>query len=155
MDAKISICAPLPTIRYIFYQKHINFLNRAVDTPSNGKDVVDVINSVQKQYLATCLKMLSTTKVDKIDSKRMRVDAMTTNVKVGFAGEFNPSLDIRDEIGTKIDEKHMKREAKSHLNHKYHWVHKEEDILFNGMKAVYNIRNNQDEVTMKQFYHIR
>ena len=36
-----------------------------------------------------------------------------------------------------------------------HWVHKEEDILFNGMKDVYKILNNQDKVTMKNVYHIR
>ena len=48
----------------------------------------------------------------------------------------------------------MKREAKAHLNHKYYWVHKEEYILFNGMKDVYNILNNKYKVTMKHFYHI-
>ena len=64
-------------------------------------------------------------------------------------------LDICDEIGTKGDKKHAKLEAKAHLQHKYYWVHKEEDILFNSMKAVYNILNNRDKITMKQFYHIR
>ena len=49
----------------------------------------------------------------------------------------------------------MKREAKARLNHKYYWVHKEEDIIFNGMKDVYKILNNQDKVTIKHFYLIR
>ena len=49
----------------------------------------------------------------------------------------------------------MKHEAKARLKHKYYLLHKEEDILFNGMKDVYKILNNMDEVTMKQFYHIR
>ena len=35
-------------------------LDRAVDTPGHGKDVVDVFNAVQKRYLATCLRMRST-----------------------------------------------------------------------------------------------
>ena len=48
----------------------------------------------------------------------------------------------------------MKRKAKSRLKQKYYWVHKEEDILFNGMKAICIILNNQDKVTMKHFYHI-
>ena len=39
-------------------------------------------------------------------------------------------MDIRDEIGTKGDNKIVKREAKVHLNHKYYWLHKEEDIIF-------------------------
>ena len=56
------------------YQK---FLDRAVDTQVHGKDVVDGFNDVQKRYLATCLRMRSTTEKDKIDSKRMRVEAMT------------------------------------------------------------------------------
>ena len=49
----------------------------------------------------------------------------------------------------------MKRKAKALLNHKYYCLYKEEDILFNGIKDVYNILNNQDKVTMKHFYHIR
>ena len=52
-------------------------IDRAVDTPGHGKDVVDGFNDVQKRYLATCLIMRSTTEKDKIDSKRMRVEAMT------------------------------------------------------------------------------
>ena len=52
-------------------------------------------------------------------------------------------------------EKHAKREAKAILKHKYYWVHKEEDICFDGMKDVYKIMNNQDKVTMKRNYHIR
>ena len=64
-------------------------------------------------------------------------------------------MDLRDEIGTKGDKKHAKREAKARLKHKYYWVHKEEDILFNFMKAVYNILNNQDKMTTKHSYHIR
>ena len=60
-------------------------LDRAVDTPGHGKDVVDGLNAVQKQYLATCLRMRSTTEKDKIDSKRMCVEAMTEKVEVIFA----------------------------------------------------------------------
>ena len=48
-----------------------------------------------------------------------------------------------------------RREAKARLKHKYYWIRKDEDTLFNGMKAVYKILNNKDKVSMKQFYHIR
>ena len=98
--------------------------------------------------------MRSTPEKDKIDSKFMRVDAMTKKGEVSFSKECKRLLDLRDEIGTKGDKKHAKREAKARLNNKYYWVHKEEDILFNGMNAVYKIMNNQDKVTMKHFYHI-
>ena len=64
-------------------------------------------------------------------------------------------MDLCDEIGTKGDKKHAKREAKARLNHKYYWIHKEEDTLLSGMKAVYKILNNKDKGTMKYFYHIR
>ena len=46
-------------------------------------------------------------------------------------------------------------------NERVYWIfvtkliHKEEDTLFNGMKAVYKILNNKDKVSMKHFYHIR
>ena len=53
------------------------FLDRAEDTPGHVKDVVYGFNAVQKRCLATCLRMRSTPEKDKIDSKRMRVEAMT------------------------------------------------------------------------------
>ena len=63
-------------------------------------------------------------------------------------------MDLRDEIGTNGDKKQAKREAKARLKHKYYWIHKEEDTIFNSMKAVYKILNNKDKVSMKPYYHI-
>ena len=111
-------------------------LDRAVDTPGHGKDVVDGFNAVHKRYLDSCLRMRRTPEKHKIDSKRMRVEAMTEKGEVNFAEECKRLLDLRDEIGTKGDKKHAKREAKARLKHKYYWIQKEEDTLFNGMKAV-------------------
>ena len=99
--------------------------------------------------------MRSTPEKDKIDSNCMRVEAMTEKGEVSFAKEFKRSLDLCGEIVTTGDKKHAKREAKACLKQKYYWVHKEEDALFNGMKAVYKILNNKDKVSMKHFYHIR
>ena len=93
-------------------------LDRAVDTPGQGKDVLDGFNAVQKRYLVTCLRMRSTSEKDKIDSKRMRVEAMTEKGEVSFAKECKRLLDLCDEIGTKGDKKHAKREAKARLKHK-------------------------------------
>ena len=111
-------------------------LDRAVDTSVHGKDVVDGFNAVQKQYLDTCLRMCSTPGKDKINSKCMRVDAMTNKGELRSAKECRCLLNLCDEIDTKGGKKHAKCEAKSRLNHKYYWVHKEEYILFNSMKAV-------------------
>ena len=72
------------------------FIGRAVDTPGRGKDVFDGFNTVQKLYLATCLRMSSTPEVDNIDSKRMLVYAMTKKVEVSFSEECKRSLDLRD-----------------------------------------------------------
>ena len=80
--------------------------------------------------------MRNTLEKEKIDSKHMRVEAMTEKGEVSFAEECKRLLDLRDEIGTKGDKKHAKREAKAQLKHKYYWIHKEEDTLFNGMEAV-------------------
>ena len=116
---------------------------------------MDGFNTDQKRYLAPGLRMRSTPEKYKIDSKRMRVEAMRENREVISAEECKHLLDLCDEIGTKDDKKHAKREAKERLKHKYYWVRKEEDTLFNGMKAVYKILNNKNKVTMKHFYHIR
>ena len=79
---------------------------------------------------------------ESIDSKCMRVEAMTEKGEVRFAEECKRLLDLRDEIGTKGNKKHEKREAKARLNHRYSSIHKEEDIIFNGMKDVYKILNS-------------
>ena len=54
----------------------------------------------------------------------MLVDAMTDKGEVSFSEECKRLMDIRDEIGTKGDKKHAKREAKECLNEKYYWVYK-------------------------------
>ena len=64
-------------LSYVFSIKSYQIiLDRAVDTPGHGEDVVDGFNAVQKQKLAIFLIICSTPEVEKIDSKRMRVDAM-------------------------------------------------------------------------------
>ena len=123
--------------------------------PVHEQDIVDGFNAIQKRLLPTCLRIRSTPKLDKIGSKSMCVHAMTEKGKLSFAEECKSLLEHHDKIGTKGDKKNRKREAKAHLKHKYNQSHTEEDIIFNGMKAVYNILNNQDKVTMKHFYHIR
>ena len=52
--------------------------------------------------------MSSTPEVDNIDSKRMRVYAMTSKVEVIFAEECKSLLDLCDEVGTKGDKKDSK-----------------------------------------------
>ena len=93
-------------------------VDRAIDTTGNGKYVVDGFNAVQKWYLSTCLIILSTSEVNNIDSKRMRVYAMTDKGEVSFAKKCKHLPNLCDEIGTKGDKKHAKREAKAHLKHK-------------------------------------
>ena len=68
--------------------------------------------------------MRSTPEVDNIDSKRMRVDAMTQKGHARFSKECKGLIYLRDEIGTKGDKKYAKREAKACLMHKYYQVHK-------------------------------
>ena len=95
-------------------------LDIAVDTPGHGRDIVDGFNAVQKRYLATCLRMRSSPEKDKIDSKRMRVEATTEKGEVSFAEECKRLMDLCDEIGTKGNKKHAKCESKARLNHKYY-----------------------------------
>ena len=98
-------------------------LDRAIDTPGHGKDVVDGFNAVQKRYLATCLRMRSTPEKETIDSNRVRAEAMTEKGEVSFAEECKRLLDLFGVIGNKGDKKHVKCEAKARLNHKYYWIH--------------------------------
>ena len=70
---------------YFLSKSYQIVLDRAVDIPGSGKDLVGGFNAVQKQYLDTCLRMCSTPEVYNIDSKCMYVDAMTEKVEVSFA----------------------------------------------------------------------
>ena len=60
-------------------------LDRVFDTPGHVKDVVDGFNYVHNQSLATCLILHITPEVDKIDSKRMYVDAITEKGELRFS----------------------------------------------------------------------
>ena len=79
---KIDRCAKQYRCSIAYYlmsflsESYQNFLDRVVDTPDHGKDVVDGFNTVQKRYLATCFRMRSTTEVDNIDIKCMCIDSM-------------------------------------------------------------------------------
>ena len=83
--AKQYMCSIAYYLIYFLSKSHQIVLDRAVDTPGHGKDVVDGFNDVQKQYLANCLRMSIMPEVDNIESKRMRVYAMTKNVEVRFS----------------------------------------------------------------------
>ena len=51
---------------------------------------------------------------------------MTERGEVSFAEECKRLLYLHDEIGTKVDKKHAKLEAKARLKNKYYWIHNEE-----------------------------
>ena len=119
--AKQYRCSIAYYLMYYLSESYQIVLDRAVDTPGHGKDVLDGFNAVQKLYLATCLRMCSTPEKDNIDSKRMSVEYMTEKGEVSFAKECNRLFDLRDEIGTKGDKKHAKREAKARLKNKCYW----------------------------------
>ena len=59
--------------------------------------------------------MSSTTEKYKIDSKCMRIEAITEKGEVRFSKKCKRLLDLRDEIGTKENNKHARRESKSTL----------------------------------------
>ena len=153
--AKQYRCSIAYYLMYFLSKSYQIILDRDIDTPGHGKDVVDGFNAVQKRYLAICFIIRSTPENYKIDSKRMRDDDMNKKEEVSFAEECKRSLYFQDAFFTKGDKKHVKRKAKACSNQKYYWVHKEEDIFFNGIQAVYKILNNQDKVKMNQFYQIR
>ena len=85
---------------------------------------MDGFNDVHKWYLATFLIICSTPEVDKIDSKQLCVYVMTKKGEVRLFEEYESLLDIRDEIGTKVDNRHAKCEDKVRLKHKYYRVNK-------------------------------
>ena len=82
-------------------------------------------------------------------------DAMTKKGEVRLPKNVSVYWIFVVKLVPRVIKKNVKRKAKACLKHKYYWVHKEEYIISNGMKAVYKILNNQNKVTMKHLYHIR
>ena len=111
--AKQYRCSIAYVLMSYFSKSYQIVIDRTIDTPGRGKDVVDGFNYVQKRYLGTCLRMRSTPEKYKIDSKRMCVYAMTKKGEVRFSKECKSLLDLCDEIGTKGNNKHSKRKAKA------------------------------------------
>ena len=70
-------CSITYYLMYFLSKLYQIFVDIAIDTLVYGKGVMYGFNAVQKQYLSTCLIMCSTPEVDKIDSKIIRVDAIT------------------------------------------------------------------------------
>ena len=83
--AKQNLCSIDYYLMSFISRTYKFFPDRAVDTPGHGKYVVDDFNAVHKKYLATCLRIRSTPEVNKIDIKRIRVDAITDKGEVRFA----------------------------------------------------------------------
>eukprot|EP00978_Attheya_sp_CCMP212_P017892 scaffold48234_cov60-Attheya_sp.AAC.6 len=104
-------------------------IDRAVDTPGHGKDVVYGFNAVQKWFLTTCLRKTSMPEVhDTInDGDRMLIHSMTEKGEVSFADECMRLLLNRDRVGTTGDKKHAKREAKARLKNTFYHVHEDKD----------------------------
>ena len=86
-------------------------LHRAVDTPGHGKEVVDGFNAFHKRYSSTYFRMCSTPEKYKIDSKRMRVEAMTEKGEVSFAEECKRLLELCGEIGIRNTKKVIPKHA--------------------------------------------
>ena len=78
-------CSIAYYLMYFLSESYQVVLDRSVDIPGHGKDVVDVFDAVHKKYLATCLRMRSKPEVENIDSERMRVYAITKKGEVSFA----------------------------------------------------------------------
>ena len=83
--AKKYRCSIAYYLMYYLSKSYQIFLDGVVDKPGHGKYVVDGFNTIQKRYLANCLRMRSTPEKYKIDSKRMHVEAMTDKGEVSFA----------------------------------------------------------------------
>eukprot|EP00978_Attheya_sp_CCMP212_P018584 scaffold51031_cov63-Attheya_sp.AAC.4 len=117
---------------YLLSVLFVNFqivIDRAVDTPGHGKDVVDGFNAVHKRFLMTCLRMTSTPKVhDSVtDSKRMLVHSMTEKGEVSFAAECTRLLLNRDMVGTLSgDKKRAKHKANARLKDTFYHIHDDE-----------------------------
>eukprot|EP00978_Attheya_sp_CCMP212_P009286 scaffold21956_cov70-Attheya_sp.AAC.2 len=124
-------------------------IDRAVDTPGHGKDVVDGFNAVQKRFLTTCLRKTNMPEVhDTVnDDDRMLIHSMTEKGEVSFADECMRLLLHRDRVGTTGDKKHAKREVKARIKSTFYHVHDDEDLLYNGIKATYKIVDNRDKDT--------
>jgi hypothetical protein len=130
-------------------------IDRAIDAPGHGKDVVDGLNATLKRFLGTCLRMTNMPEVHRGDGKRMNIHSMTDEGESSFAEECRRLLENRDKIGMHSDKKHAKREANAKVKKQFYHVHNEEDLKFNDVSVKYRFIDPSANVKMRDLYHIR
>jgi hypothetical protein len=137
-------------------------IDRAVGAPGNGKDEVDGLNAIDKRYLQTKMRVVTTPgEEDPQEDRKMRAYAMVENENFSMAEECYRLLSSPDrQNGVTSDTKHAKRESAKKVKSRVYFLQKHEDVehdnlkctgklltgvgKHNGIRSMYNVRADPD-----------
>jgi hypothetical protein len=139
--------------------EHGIIIDRAIGAPGHGKDIVDGINAIDKEFLRSKMCMIGTPEAS-IGNKRMAAHSMVEGASKSLAQEaLRLCADASRLTGVKSERKYSKREENSKLKLRHYHLQKPEDVKYcdvkmmsvglpkgthNGILAHYNLRCEKD-----------
>jgi hypothetical protein len=139
--------------------EHGIIIDRAISAPGHGKDIVDGINAIDKEFLRSKMCMIGTPEASD-GNKRMAAHSMVEGASKSLAQEaLRLCADTSRLSGVKSEKKYSKREENSRLKLRHYHLQKPEDVKYcdikmmsvglpkgahNGILARYNLRCEKD-----------
>ena len=109
-------------------------IDRQVGAPGHGKDIIDGINAVDKNYIAKGFCMTNTPEANN-GATRISAESMVDGASKSFATECQRICSLDSHIsGIKGNVKHSKRKANSKLKMRHYHVQDPEKVKFTGVK---------------------
>ena len=83
--AKQYRCANAIYYLSIIAYKYGIIIDRAIGAPGHGKDIVDGLNAVDKQYLKGCMRTIKTADETEFDIKKIQIHSIHENNATSYA----------------------------------------------------------------------
>ena len=114
-------------------------INRAIGAPGHGKDVVDALNAVDKEFLKKMMCRISVLDEDQMNvgqDKKFLPNSVNENKEVvSLAEEATRLCALERTEGAKGGNKHKKREGKAKMKERIYHVRKRKDVVHTNLKC--------------------
>ena len=94
-------------------------IDRAIGAPGHGKDIVDGLNAVDKQYLKFCMHSIKAAHETDLNISKVQIHAVYDNKNTSCAVEAQRLCSLNRIKGSTGYIKNAKREQKSSVKHRH------------------------------------
>jgi hypothetical protein len=137
--AKQYRCATAIYLLSMLATKYHVTINRAIGAPGHGKDVVDALNAVDKEFLKKMMCRISVPDEDQTNvgqDKKFLPNSVNENKEVvSLAEEAARLCALERTEGAKGGNKHKKRESEVKMKERIYHVRKREDMVHTNLKC--------------------